>query len=97
MDTKATDRYVTFKGIDCEGNANLVIDRVLMHINDPDKTNAFWERFKGLLSEAKNVGARKADELCLLCGHVYYISDLFEEYDDEEGLELLHKLEVECC
>ncbi|WP_142849299.1 N(2)-fixation sustaining protein CowN [Telmatospirillum sp. J64-1] len=98
MDVPATtDRYKTFQGIDCEGNSRQVIERVLMHINDPAKTNAFWERFKLRLAEAEKLHARRADELCLACSHTYYIEELFEEYEDAVGLELLRKLEEECC
>lgn len=92
-----TDRYVTYSGIDCEGNARIVVERVLALIEDPAKCNALWDRFKVRLAEAGKVGARKADELCLACSHTYYIEELFEEYCDEIGLEALRRLEDECC
>lgn len=96
VDVKS-DRYITYNGIDCEGNAKIVVEHVLALIEDPAKSNALWERFKVRLAEAGKVGARKADELCLACSHTYYIEELFEEYDDEEGLEALRRLEDECC
>lgn len=92
-----TDRYVTFRGIDCDGNAKVVIDRVLALIEDPAKTNKLWEKFKLRLAEAGQVGARKADELCLACSHTYYIEELFEAHGDEVGLDALRRLEDECC
>ncbi|MBP2230277.1 hypothetical protein J2847_003580 [Azospirillum agricola] len=93
----APDRYVSFKGIDCDGNSRQIIARLRSHIDDPAKTNAFWERFKEKLAVADDVLKRQADGLCLLCSNVYYIADLFEEYDDEEGLAMLRQLEDECC
>ncbi len=94
----APDRYVSFKGIDCEANTRAVIDRILMHISDPAKSNPFWERFKVRLAEAGNdATARVADGMCLACSLVYAIDELFEEHDDAEGLAMLRRLEEECC
>lgn len=93
----APDRYVSFKGIDCDGNSRRIIDRLYMHIDDPAKTNAFWERFRAKLAVAEDPLKRQADGLCLLCANIYYIADLFEEHDDEDGLAMLRQLEDECC
>lgn len=95
--TDQPDRYVSFKGIDCEGNSRRIIERLYSHIDDPAKTNAFWERFKQKLAVADDPTKRQADGLCLLCSNVYYIADLFEEYEDEDGLAMLRQLEDECC
>lgn len=92
-----TDRYVTYSGIDCAGNAKIVVGHVLALLADPAKSNALWDRFMLRLAEAGTVGARKADELCLACSHTYYIEELFEQYGDVEGLEALRRLEDECC
>jgi N(2)-fixation sustaining protein CowN len=91
------DRYVSFKGIDCDGNARQIIARLNGHIDDPAKTNAFWERFREKLAVADDPLARQADGLCLLCSNIYYIADLFEEHGDEAGLAMLRRLEDECC
>ncbi len=91
------DRYVSFKGIDCDGNARQIIARLYGHIDDPAKTNAFWERFREKLAVADDPLARQADGLCLLCSSIYYIADLFEEHEDEEGLAMLRRLDDECC
>lgn len=90
-------RYLSFKDIDCEGGSQELIDRILMHINDPAKTNAFWETFKVRLSQADAVRARTVDGLCLLCASVSYLDELFEDHEDEVGLALLRRLEDECC
>lgn len=92
-----SDRYVTFNGIDCDGNAKVVIEHVLALISDPAKSNALWDRFLVRLQQAGKVGHRTADELCLACSHTYYIEELFEEHGDEVGLEALRRLEEECC
>jgi hypothetical protein len=90
-------RYISFKDIDCEGGSKALIERILLHINDPAKTNAYWEAFKGRLTQADAMRARTADGLCLLCASVSYIDELFEDHDDDQGLALLRQLEDECC
>lgn len=91
------DRYVSFRGINCEDNSTRLLAAIMAHINDPAKTNPFWERFKERIAKAEDVHARTADGLCLLCSHVYYIEELFDDHDDIDGLALLRKLEDECC
>lgn len=93
-----TDRYTSFAGIDCTANSLRLVEAIRRHIDDPAKTNKFWEAFKVKLAHAElEPVKRKADQLCLLCSHVCYLDDLFEEHGDMEGLELLRVLEVECC
>jgi hypothetical protein len=96
--TPVTDRYTSFAGIDCAGNSLRLVQAIRRHIDDPAKTNKFWEAFKIKLAHAElEPDSRKADELCLLCSHVCYLDELFEEHGDEDGLRLLRVLEVECC
>ncbi|MFH3478216.1 N(2)-fixation sustaining protein CowN [Xanthobacter variabilis] len=90
------DRYVTFRGIDFDGNMARVLGHLARYIDDPARTNAFWARFKSRLEAAEAGGAATCDKLLLLHSHVYYMVDLFEEYDDEAALADLKKLEEEC-
>ncbi|OAN48205.1 nitrogen fixation protein CowN [Paramagnetospirillum marisnigri] len=92
-----SDRYASFRGIDCEGNARIVIDRILALVEDPANDSVLWQRFRVRLAEAGKLGARLADELCLACSHTYYIEELFEAADDQDGLAALRRLEDECC
>ena len=41
----APDRYITFKDIDCDGNARRIMDCIAHHIALPERNNAFWEYF----------------------------------------------------
>ena len=98
-DTK-TDRYVTFRGIDGDGNARRLVAMLLQHIDDPAKSNPFWEKFREKLARAKAAdanGGRVLDELFLVHSYINNIRDLFEEYDDREALALLHQVEAESC
>jgi len=95
-----TDRYVTFKGIDGDGNARRLINMLRCHIDEPDKTNPFWEKFKEKLELAGSAEAnngRVLDELFLVHSYINNIRELFEEQDDQEALALLHQLETESC
>ena len=89
------DRYKSFAGIDCDGDSRRLIGLIRRHIDDPDKTDDFWEAFKGKLAEVG--GEAKPDGLRLVCSYVSYIEDLFERYADRDGIALLQQLEERCC
>lgn len=91
-----TDRYVSFSGIDSDANARAVLEHLRHYIHNPDVTNPFWERFKQRLASAEADDVPAADRLLLLHSNVYYIAELFENYDDEAALVALAKLEQEC-
>jgi N(2)-fixation sustaining protein CowN len=100
MEQKLTDRYVTFKGIDADGNAKRLVEMLRKHIDDPGKTNVFWEKFKEKLALAENPeprGGRRLDELFLVHSYINNIRELFEEQQDEAALALLGQVEEESC
>ena len=47
-----TDRYVSFAGIDCDGNSRRVIEVLLRHLENPTNRNAYWDAFQVKLREA---------------------------------------------
>ena len=91
-----SDRYVTYTNIDCEGNAKKLLLLLRKHIDNQNKSNLFWEKFKEKLAKIdapdESTDSR-LDEIFLI--HNRY--EIFEEYDDEEALQLLDKIERECC
>jgi len=95
-----TDRYVTYRNIDCDGNAKKLIALLRSHIDDPGKSNAFWEKFKELLEKigkpSENNG-RQIDEIFLIHTYINNLYEIFEEYQDETALTLLDQIERECC
>jgi N(2)-fixation sustaining protein CowN len=94
------DRYVTFKGIDGDGNARRLMAMLRRHIDDPAKTNLFWEKFKEklVLSESPDANhGRHLDELFLIHSYINNLFELFEEYEDQEALTLLRQIEMESC
>ncbi|MBJ6725523.1 N(2)-fixation sustaining protein CowN [Geomesophilobacter sediminis] len=100
MREKVTDRYVTFKGIDGDGNAQKLVGMLRRYIDDPEHTNLFWERFKDKLAAGADPdrnGGRRLDELFLVHSYINNIRELFEAQDDQEALELLEQVEAESC
>ena len=98
--TEKPDRYVSFIGIKGDENSRLLMGMLRRHIDDPDRTNLFWERFKDKLD---NVGtpdktsSRRLDELLLIHSYINNIRELFETYDDRNALKLLEQIEEESC
>jgi hypothetical protein len=94
------DRYVSFVGIEGDKNSRQLMGMLRRHIDDPIKTNRFWELFKGKLmrcGQPEENGGRCVDELYLIHAYINNIRELFEEYDDLPALALLEQIEVESC
>ncbi|PLX97351.1 MAG: N(2)-fixation sustaining protein CowN [Desulfuromonas sp.] len=91
-----SDRYVSFKGIEEEKNSTELIRMLRRHIDDPEKTNPFWEKYKQMLADCES-GKSGKDYLFLIHSYINNLFEYFEEMEDEEALALLHKIEVECC
>ncbi len=92
-------RYVSFKGMNCGQRADAVADRALELCAAPDWTNAFWDKFRDKVAAARAADRPKGtpDTLYLVCSHVFYLEDLFDEAEDEEGLSMLKAIEHDCC
>ncbi|GFO66182.1 N(2)-fixation sustaining protein CowN [Geomonas paludis] len=94
------DRYVSFVGIDGDRNSEELMALLRRHIDDPEKSNAFWEKFKEKLArvgQPDQNGGRCLDELFLVHSYINNIRELFEEYEDEAALGLLERIERESC
>lgn len=89
----ATDRYVSFQGIDCEGNTRRVMALIDRYTLGGEPLDAFWSYFHK--RRAATLGPR-FDDLLLLSSFVNPVRELFEAKGDAEGLALLEKLEDEC-
>ena len=93
-DCKESDRYVSFEGIDCNGNAGLIMAYIERNQHDAGGRNQFWEYFT---AKRHPRSGPLPDDLFLVHSHINQIRELFEECGDEEALALLMSLEVECC
>ncbi|MBP7489934.1 MAG: N(2)-fixation sustaining protein CowN, partial [Azospira sp.] len=63
----------------------------------PERTNKYWEYFVAKIPPGYYSGEPTEDLLYLVCSNTYYIEELFEKFDDAEGLQLLQRAELECC
>lgn len=85
------DRYRTFKGIDFDGQASRMMERIESHTRAAD--NIFWTYFY----KRRNATAGACcDDLLLLASFVNQIRELLEDRGDETGLAWLDQLENEC-
>lgn len=101
MNQQIKDRYVTFNNIDCYENAALVLDAMNeLFALKPESKNDLWIKFMDKIPENYRETWAKGEEkdtLYLVCANVFYIHDLFEEFDFEKGTEVLDQVELECC
>ena len=100
MTTCTSDRYLTFKDIDCAGNSKKLMVMLRCHIDNPAKSNLFWDKFKEKLGQIGKPHAnhgRCIDELFLIHTYINNLYEIFEEYQDSAALALLEQIERECC
>ena len=85
------DRYRTFKGIDFDGQASRMMVRIESHTRDLG--DPFWTYFYKRRDATQGM---RCDDQLLLASFVNQIRELFEDRNDELGLEWLDQLEKEC-
>ncbi len=88
---KTTDRYISFDGIDCNGNARRIMQLIDQH---QDAQNPFWAYFA---AKRQPRSGPPPDDLFLVHCHLNQIRELFEQRADPQALALLSALEEECC
>ncbi|WP_172327495.1 N(2)-fixation sustaining protein CowN [Mangrovicoccus sp. HB161399] len=88
----ASDRYVSFCGIDCDGNAR----RMMLHLDAAMAQGASQWRtyFERKLAEKARMGV---DDLFFVGSQVNCLRAYLEEVADAPGLALLDDLEETCC
>lgn len=88
------DRYVSFIGLDCSGQAKRLIAMLRPYMEEPERSNPFWSHFAAKL--APTTGPTH-DELFLIHSHLNLLRDQLEQCADTEALALLDQIEHECC
>ncbi|MDY7023759.1 MAG: N(2)-fixation sustaining protein CowN [Cyanobacteria bacterium J06592_8] len=89
-----TDRYLTFKNLDCDAMARQVVDRIQYYLNQSSQPNPWLKYFKIKLVERQ---AMRQDELFFVGSQVNNIRSLFEQFEDVDALNLLNQVEENCC
>ncbi len=91
---KNRDRYVSFEGIDCDGNARRIMELIDQHLAIPGRNNRFWEYF---CKKREGGSGPRPDDLFLIHANINQVRELFETWNDQAALQLLEQLEEECC
>ncbi|NSL54713.1 N(2)-fixation sustaining protein CowN [Uliginosibacterium aquaticum] len=91
---EARDRYVSFVGLDCNGQARKLVGMLRPYMEQPEYSNPFWTLFAKKLSP---ISGPRHDELFLIHAHINILRDQLETLNDVEALQLLDKIEMECC
>ncbi|MGB1092890.1 MAG: N(2)-fixation sustaining protein CowN [Oceanobacter sp.] len=89
-----TDRYVSFCGIDCDGNAAELITTLDNHVQASDGDPRWVDYFQG---KRKEQVERGQDNLYFVGSQVNALYAYLESCEDSEATDLLWKLEQECC
>jgi hypothetical protein len=87
------NRYLSFSGIDFDGQTRRVLERIDRHTLEGGRDNKFWHYFRGRRQASQGV---RCDDLLLLASFVNQVRELFEACDDQEGLAMLDQIEEEC-
>ena len=88
------DRYASFIGLDCNGQARRLVEMLRPYMDDPARSNGFWQLFAKKLAPTSGP---KHDELFLIHAHINILRDQLEAHADEPALRLLDQIEQECC
>ena len=89
-----SDRYVSFCGIDCNGNADRLIHMLESNL-EQGKGNPKWQQyFRDKRSQQHRM---QQDNLYFVGSQVNTLHSYFEDCDDQPALALLWTLEQECC
>lgn len=88
------DRYISFEGIDCDGNAARLMWMLDQQLLLPGRHDAFWDYFN--TKRAAKTGPQM-DDLYLIHANINQIREFFETWQDDAALALLEQLEEECC
>ncbi|NJL45617.1 MAG: N(2)-fixation sustaining protein CowN [Leptolyngbyaceae cyanobacterium SM2_3_12] len=94
MTKQNINRYISFKGIDCEGKARRILSHIEQYINKAPHPSSWTEYFYKKLQERTALGQ---DDLFFVSSQLNSIRALFEEYQDSDALDWLDQVEEECC
>ncbi len=89
-----TDRYISFCDIECDQNADKLIDRLKTQLSKlPEDNN--WKRYFSLkFSQQRQM---QYDNLFYIGCQTNTLYEFFEFVRDKESTALLQQIEEECC
>ncbi len=94
MEQQATDRYVSFCGIECDRWAQELMAYLVETLQKPETDSRWADYFGQKFAERQRMGQ---DELFFIGAQMNNLYSLFEACDDDAALEMLWRLEQQCC
>ncbi len=94
MSNENADRYISFCNIECDENANHLMDMLNKHIQAGHGKEQWHSYFQNKMREQLNMGR---DNLNFVGNQLNMLYSYFGECEDNDALDLLYKLEQECC
>lgn len=88
------DRYISFDGLDCDGNARRLMAMIDAQLSQPERNNAFWEYFA---KKRRGGSGPTPDDLFLIHAHINQLREQFDAWQDAAAQALLEQIEEECC
>ncbi len=94
MNNNNSDRYISFCNIDCDENANHLMNILHKNLENRSGSEKWNSYFRNKIQEQNNMGR---DNLNFIGNQLNMLYSYFDECEDKEALELLYQLEQECC
>lgn len=94
MSSPTMDRYVTFKGLNCDDKADQILQRIQQRLVNADGSSP-WQTYLRLKLERRQ--ALGQDALFFVGSQITQIREFFEAYDDQAAIALLESVEENCC
>ena len=94
MPSPTVDRYVTFQGLNCDANAEQILQRIQQHL-DQAAAPSLWQDYIRLKLEKRQ--ALGQDALFFVSSQITQIREFLEQLKDAEALAWLERVEEECC
>ncbi|WP_422127324.1 N(2)-fixation sustaining protein CowN [Vibrio hannami] len=94
MEQSQTDRYISFCDIDCDKNADKLIEILDKHIECGNGHEKWQHYFSSKRSEQQRMSH---DNLHFIGNQINTLYSYLKDCNDEAALALLYQLEQECC
>ncbi|WP_221073733.1 N(2)-fixation sustaining protein CowN [Agarivorans aestuarii] len=94
MSSNITDRYVSFCNINCDENADRLISMLKQHLSAKRGGDLWLTYFHEKRAEQAKM---QRDNLNFIGNQTNPLYEYFEVCEDIQALELLYKIEQECC
>jgi hypothetical protein len=94
MTAPEADRYVSFCNIDCDKNADRLIDILNIHLQAVDGGERWQAYFQRKKQEQQS---RAHDNLHFIGNQLNMLYAYFQKCEDDVALALLYQIEQECC